>query len=150
MIDLCKIADKCFYYKDTKGSSSLKRVLPALIKKSEYLRKFYSKPIYGIATGIPSLNFKSNEGFIWVKENNNDPYDLLKDLGREMIPGDIYENEDDKSIIAEGGAAAIAYSRLQFEDLNKESRKRIKNSLLRYCELDTLAMVMALQAWMDI
>ena len=65
-----------------------------------------------------------------------------------MLPSGIEDSsEDDASIIAEGGAAAIAYSRLQFEDLSDESRERIKNSLLRYCELDTLAMVMVLQAW---
>ena len=49
--------------------------------------------------------------------------------------------------LTEGGAAAMAYSRLQFEDLDNENRQRIKNSLLRYCELDTLAMIMVLQAW---
>ena len=65
-----------------------------------------------------------------------------------MLPVDIDDiEENDASIIAEGGAAAMAYSRLQFEDLNNDSRQRIKNSLLRYCELDTLAMVLVLQAW---
>jgi hypothetical protein len=41
----------------------------------------------------------------------------------------------------------MAYARLQFEDLGDEARLRIKDSLLRYCELDTLAMVMVVQAW---
>ena len=41
----------------------------------------------------------------------------------------------------------MAYARLQFEDLNKEARLRITDSLLRYCELDTLAMAMVVQAW---
>ena len=150
MIDLCKISDKCFYYKDTKGSSSLKKVLPALFKTSKYLRDFYSKPIYGSPNGIKSINFKSDKGFIWINEDINDPYYLLKDVAREMLPEEINDSEDDESIIAEGGAAAIAYSRLQFEDLNIESRERIKNGLLRYCELDTLAMVMAIQAWINI
>ena len=150
MIDLCRISDKCFYYKDTKGSSSLKKVLPALFKTSKYLRDFYSKPIYGSPDGMKSINFKSDKGFIWINKEINDPYYLLKDVGREMLPEEIDDSEDDESIIAEGGAAAIAYSRLQFEDLNVESRERIKNGLLRYCELDTLAMVMALQAWKEL
>jgi hypothetical protein len=51
--------------------------------------------------------------------------------------------------IAEGGAAAMAFGRLQFEDLTDQDRKRIKNALLRYCELDTLAMVMIVEAWKD-
>lgn len=40
-----------------------------------------------------------------------------------------------------------AYARLQFEDLDKQTRERICSALLRYCELDTLAMVMVVEAW---
>ena len=40
-----------------------------------------------------------------------------------------------------------AYARLQFEDLSDTRRASIESALLRYCELDTLAMVMAIQAW---
>ena len=50
-------------------------------------------------------------------------------------------------MIAEGGAAATAYARLQFEDMQVETREKINQALLRYCELDTLAMVMIVQAW---
>ena len=42
----------------------------------------------------------------------------------------------------------MAYARLQFENLNHEERLN-ERTLLRYCELDTLAMVMILKAWMD-
>jgi hypothetical protein len=55
----------------------------------------------------------------------------------------------DELVIAEGGAAATAYARLQFEDLNPESRQKIREALLRYCELDTLAMVMIVEAWKE-
>jgi hypothetical protein len=44
--------------------------------------------------------------------------------------------------ICEGGAAATAYARLQFESLAPDARKNLEQALLRYCELDTLAMVM--------
>lgn len=40
-----------------------------------------------------------------------------------------------------------AYARLQFEDLPTTQRAAKKSALLRYCELDTLAMVVAVQAW---
>ena len=43
-----------------------------------------------------------------------------------------------------------AYARLQFEDLSPNRRKEIEAGLLRYCELDTLAMVMIFEAWTDI
>ena len=43
----------------------------------------------------------------------------------------------------------MAYARLQFEDLPTDERQMIEESLLRYCELDTLAMVMIMKAWID-
>ena len=49
--------------------------------------------------------------------------------------------------LREGGAAMAAYARLQFEDLSAVQRRAIEAALRRYCELDTLAMVMAVQAW---
>jgi hypothetical protein len=42
-----------------------------------------------------------------------------------------------------------AYSRLQFEKLKTTLRKEIESALLRYCELDTLAMVMIYEGWVD-
>ena len=123
--------------------------MPAVFKISKELRDIYSKPVYGSPNGIPSINFNSNDGFTWIRDNgNHDPYYQLKELAKDMLPVDIDDiEENDASIIAEGGAAAMAYSRLQFEDLDISERERIKKSLLRYCELDTLAMVMTLQAW---
>ena len=55
----------------------------------------------------------------------------------------------DQSVIADGGAATTAYARMQFENLDDTTRSRIKSSMLRYCELDTLAMVMIMQGWID-
>ena len=150
MVDLCDISGKCFYHEHTKGRSSLKVVLPALFKASPFLRDTYSKAIYGNPKGIPSFNFKSDNGFIWFDPNSNnfDPYVILKSLAYELLPDNIDEfAEENSSIIAEGGAAAMAYARLQYEDINPEERSKIKESLLRYCELDTLAMVMVIQAW---
>jgi len=77
-----------------------------------------------------------------------DPYRLLPpvfaDLPREVI--DVLE-ADEALEIAQGGAATTAYARLQFEDIAPEERRSIKAALLRYCELDTLAMVMVYEAW---
>ena len=57
--------------------------------------------------------------------------------------------DPDELAITEGGAAATAYARLQFEDVDAVTRKTIRDALLRYCELDTLAMVMIVQAWLE-
>ena len=53
-------------------------------------------------------------------------------------------------MVAEGGAAATAYARLQFEDTNDNTRKKITTALLRYRKLDTLAMAMITRAWLQI
>jgi len=35
---------------------------------------------------------------------------------------------------------------LQFSEMSKEERKELSSALLRYCELDTIAMVMIYEA----
>ena len=148
MFDLCAFAEKAFFHPETKGSNSIKKVLPAMLKVSQTLIDTYSQHVYGKPDCIPSLNFSSHEGFAWLTHNANgaliDPYEKLKAHAKAMLPDDV---NTDASVIAEGGAAATAYARLQFESLDLETRERIKSALLRYCELDTLAMVMIVQGW---
>ncbi len=148
MVDLCTFAEKAFYHPETKGGNSIKQVLPAILKVSKKLSDIYAQPVYGKPDGIASLNFASDQGFVWLTKNNNgevmDPYARLKAYANSLLPDDV---ETDTSVIADGGAAATAYARLQFESLDAETRARIKPSLLRYCELDTLAMLMIVQAW---
>lgn len=150
MFDLCTFAEKSFFHPDTKGSNSIKKVLPAILKVSQKLIHTYSQPIYGKSGGIPSLNFASAEGFTWLSKETDgsvpDPYAKLKAHASALLPDDL---DTDSSVIADGGAAATAYARLQFESLDGETRSRIKASLLRYCELDTLAMVMIIQGWQN-
>ncbi len=152
MVDLALIAERGYFHPETKGRVSIKKVLPAVLKTSDYLRKKYQPPVYGIT--IPSLNYK---GFSWWEERNGiliDPYQRLKELTVQML-GEGGENQAELDAlevdinVAEGGAAAMAFARLQFEDLSPETRAAIKSALLRYCELDTLAMVMIVEAWRE-
>jgi Domain of unknown function(DUF2779) len=149
MYDLCKLSQDAFYHVDTKGSSSIKKVLPALLKSSDWLRRRYSSPIYGAEGGIKSHNYNN---FVWWSPNDNalpkDPYEFLKSDETDMLGQVVSEVGDDDLVIAEGGAAATAYARLQFEDVTKEARAKVNRALLKYCELDTLAMVMVLEGWM--
>lgn len=151
MVDLCTVAGKTFFHPDTKGSNSIKAVLPAILKVSNVLRDKYSRPVYGAPGGITSLNFSSPEGFAWIETvadgATGDPYAKLKQFAKDLIPEEARDAEGNASVIAEGGAAATAYARLQFEDMDIQTRERICSALLRYCELDTLAMVMVVQAW---
>ncbi|MDX1914133.1 MAG: DUF2779 domain-containing protein [Methylophilus sp.] len=148
MVDLCTFAEKAFFHPDTKGSNSIKQVLPAILRVSPILREIYSKPIYGAPDGIQSLNFSSDQGYSWIDiladGSATEPYARLKQYAKNLLSED---DVDETSVIAEGGAAATAYAKLQFESLSNEARKKIIAALLRYCELDTLAMVMIVQAW---
>ena len=154
MIDLCTIAEKAFFHPDTKGSNSIKQVLPVMLKVSSCLKDIYSQPIYGAPNGIPSLNFASDKGFTWIEANTDDsvtePYTKLKKYAKDLLPEGEITADEEASVVAEGGAAATAYARLQFEDMNDKTRQKINAALLRYCELDTLAMVMITQAWQAI
>jgi hypothetical protein len=44
--------------------------------------------------------------------------------------------------IADGGAALTAYAKLQYTDMEEAEINELRSALLKYCELDTLAMVM--------
>jgi hypothetical protein len=52
--------------------------------------------------------------------------------------------------IADGGAALTAYAKLQYQDMGDKERAEITEGLLRYCELDTLAMVMIYEHFREI
>ena len=154
MIDLCTLAEKAYFHPDTKGSNSIKKVLPAVLKSSQHLKNVYSKPVYGAPNGIKSLNFSLINGFTWIEPNADgsitEPYAKLKQYAKDLLPDGEMTVEDEASVIAEGGAAATAYARLQFESMSETTRLKINAALLRYCELDTLAMVMVTQAWQNI
>lgn len=147
-MDLCALAEHFFFHPSTKGSNSLKKVLPALMRSSAFLRGTYSVPFYG-GPGV-SKNFE--QVVAWWKEQDCqvlDPYKLLPPVFDDLSAAEVDALEEGLSEeLREGGAAMAAYARLQFEDMPEAQRSAIKAALLRYCELDTLAMVMAVQAWM--
>ncbi len=144
MVDLREMVLRFYYDPYTKGSNSIKQVLPAILNSSAYLKEKYSKPIYG--ADIRSLNFP--RGKTWVEFDGallRDPYSgLPKMFGSEMI-----ERLSDEDELKDGGAAMMAYARLQFEDMSDGERSDIRDALLRYCELDTLAMVMIYEGWRE-
>jgi hypothetical protein len=40
-----------------------------------------------------------------------------------------------------------AYAKMQFEEMSDYERNVLTDSLLKYCELDTMAMVMIYESW---
>jgi len=149
MIDLWDILKKFYYNPHTGGSNSIKFVLPAILKSSEFLRSKYSEPIYG-SDELRSINFK-NKTWIQLDDNGNviNPYKQLPEAF-EGIDSSIIETFVNDSKIADGGAAMTAYSKIQFSEMSELERESVINALLKYCELDTLAMVMIYEHWMEI
>ena len=139
MIDLCKVIKDYYYNPYTKGSNSIKQVLPAVFESSPFIRDKYSKPIGKI--NLTSLNFDKDK--VWLKVIDGiveDPYKSLPKVFNEW--NDDFETISELEDINNGGAALTAYGKLQYTDMSDEERLQIKDALLRYCELDTLAMVM--------
>lgn len=151
MIDLLKLVKWYFYHPYMNGSNSLKEVLPAVLNSSGYLQDKYSKPIYGKNSLIKSLNY--DDGWVWIKKDDKgvfiNPYKLLPPLF-EGIEDDEIEGFLMRSDIQEGGAAMTAYAKMQFTQMSSVEREAIARGLLKYCELDTLAMVMLWEYWSSI
>ena len=141
MIDLCQVVKDYYYNPYTKGSNSIKQVLPACLNSNNYLKAKYSQPIGRI--NLTSTNF--DDSYVWIEMDDSlvkNPYKLLKPLFEGWAEEEMEENQGDIENIADGGSALMAYSKLQYTDMTDAERQEIKNALLKYCELDTLAMVM--------
>jgi Domain of unknown function(DUF2779) len=151
LVDLGILVSKTVFYSGTSGSSSIKKVLPAVLRQNDALRARYGTPMYG-TSAMPSLNFTGKQ---WVVSDNGitrDPYDLLdplfSDPELQVAIGTAESGDGDEAseFIRNGGGAIIAYDQLQQPTLPASERTRLTNQLFRYCELDTLAMVMVYQA----
>ena len=151
MVDMLKLVRNYYYHPLMNGSNSIKSVLPAVLNSSDYIKTKYSKPIYGKNSQIKSLNFE--DGWIWIKQDEEgkviSPYNLLPPLFEDLNDEQIEEFlMGDK--LADGGAAMTAYAKMQFAQISDIERKHIINGLLKYCELDTLAMVLIWEYWNSI
>jgi hypothetical protein len=141
MVDLCQVVKDNYYNPFMKGSNSIKSVLPAILGTSAYLHDKYAKTISEI--GLTSLNFPS--AHVWLSIPNGEvesPYDRLPKLFENW---DAFEQEElisEMADVSNGGAAMMAYAKLQYEDMTASEREELVKGLLKYCELDTLAMVM--------
>lgn len=149
MVDLCKIAERVFFHPATGGSCSIKKVLPAVLQSSTYLRERYSQPVYGSVDGIPSLNFRDQVWWREVDGRVGDPYKVLPPVFEDIPAAAAALDDDESSEIRQGGAATTAYARLQFDDVAGAKRDHVEAALKRYCELDTLAMVLVYEAWRE-
>ena len=146
MVDLWEVVKRYFYEpQEMGGSNSIKVVLPAVLNISQFLKDKYSKSIYG--KEIPSQNIPSTNPIAWIVTDTakhvENPYHLLpsvsKLLGIAIIDDEMLEKMGEDMTIANGGAALTAYNKLMF--CNGNMSDALRTALLRYCELDTMAMV---------
>lgn len=151
MVDMWELEKRYYYDPYTKGSNSIKWVLPAVLNSSAHLQEKYSQPIYGAKGGIPSLNYRD---WVWVARDGNgavkDPYHLLPNVTPGVSNEQLAFAEDNNDRLADGAAAMMAYARLQFMRVPDAERRDLEAALLRYCELDTFAMVLIWEYWMDL
>lgn len=128
MVDLCELVKRFYYDPLTNGSNSIKKVLPAILNRSDYLQQKYSQPIYGCSEGIISKNFINQR---WIVSENGfikDPYSLLDPINKDA-PNDEIECLFDDEYLKEGGAATIAYAKLQFTHMSDFEREELRGGV---------------------
>lgn len=129
LFDMEKIVLKQYFHPKMKGRTSIKVVLPAILSNNNS-----SRIIKWLDNFEPNLSLLKIENKSIVN-----PYTLLPHI-------DIYEKSEQ---INEGTGAMRAYGELMF-GLRKEDKEAMtiyKDALLKYCKLDTLAMVIIWEYW---
>ena len=155
MIDMLDLVKRCYYHKSMKGSNSIKAVLPAVLQSSRFLQEKYGRDIYG-TDEIPSCNFRNRK---WIEFDDAglviNPYYSLTSVFEQdetRFLKDTFVNEiqpDEDFTVNVGGAAMKAYSKMQFSETSEAERKALTSALLKYCELDTFAMVLLYEFFKD-
>ena len=149
MIDMCDLVKKYYYDPTTNGSNSIKAILPSILNRSDYLQNKYSHPIYGTPQ-VLSKNFRNHKWVHFEDGNVMDPYKLLPKMFQDVSDEDMDLLLSEAFELKDGGAAMSAYAKLQFEEMPEFEREEIKVALLKYCELDTMAMVMLCEGWRNL
>mgnify|MGYP003550375943 FL=1 len=123
-VDMNELCLKYYFHPEMKGKTSIKKVLPAIWNNSPWLHNDPWFSEYSPLEGT-SLN----------------PYDRLADIALDL--------EADE-VVNDGTGAMMAYHDMMYGPSSKdpEKRKGIRQSLLNYCKLDTMAMVMIWKYWM--
>ena len=158
MVDLMDVIIKGYYSKYAGGSNSLKYILPAILNDAPQMASRYAqKGVYGVDLQISSLNFHDPKGHIWLRADAGfNPYKTLPPIFEGIDVDELDElvagmaSDDGNGTIDQGGLAMAAYNYTQYVDLGQSERDAIRTALLKYCELDTLAMCMLAEGLMEL
>jgi hypothetical protein len=137
IVDLLKKSEAHYCHPDMKGSHSIKKVLDAVwsgapdLWSHPWFKDYYATDASGRAL---------------------DPYKTLVNPEKFEYLGDSVDLEDEDDFepgVTDGVGAMRAYQDMLFglNRDNPEIRDSMRDSLLRYCELDTAAMVMIWEYW---
>ena len=134
VVDLLDISRGHFYDPAMMGSHSIKKILPVVWKNSAIQRLF---PKYAVdEKGQP------------VKS----PYDALPALTLQDSAHSSLDLSrlDDLDVVKNGTGAMRAYEHIRYGLAagDQTARKAMRRQLMRYCELDTAAMVMIWKHWL--
>lgn len=149
MVDLHRLVQEGYYSKVAGGSISLKYILPAVLNDAPVMAGHFSQAgVFG-SPRVSSLNHRLEDGHVWLQPaRGNDPYKTLPPIFQgeraalNPILARLAGDDGEETAINQGGLAMTAWDFTQFAGISAEERAAIRDALLRYCELDTLAMVM--------
>ena len=134
LVDMNALTLKHYFHPYMKGRTSIKKTLPAVWNHNPYLHQVeWFKPYV----------LHGDTGLI------QDPYRTLKMkfatdfMGFSPTDADIEEAEE---VVSDGGAAMKAYHDIVFGDA--ATKMKLKQQLLEYCKLDTMAMVIIYHHWL--
>jgi hypothetical protein len=132
VVDLLKISQAHYAHPLMRGSHSIKRVLDAVWSDAPNL---WDDPWFA------EYYKKSNDGAVL------DPYATLaaSPIGIDLAESD----ESDESAVTDGVGAMRAYQDMLYGEHKNDlaMRDKMRDSLLRYCGLDTAAMVIIWKHW---
>lgn len=133
-LDLLEISRGHFYDPAMKGSHSIKQVLPVVWKNPaiqklfpKYAQDQHGQPVKNPYDALPALTLQ-------------DAKDSALDLSKL----------DELDVVKNGTGAMRAYEHIRYgvAASDQAARKAMRRQLMRYCELDTTAMVMVWKYWM--
>jgi hypothetical protein len=133
-LDLVVISRGHFYDPSMKGSHSIKKVLPVVWKNPAIQKLFpkyafdqYGQPVKSPYDSLPALT---------LQDSKDNALDLSK--------------LDELDIVKNGPGAMLAYEHVRYGLAagDQAARRSIRGQLMRYCELDTAAMVMVWKHWL--
>lgn len=132
LADMSRLVKNYYFNRYMENSLSIKDVLQSVLTLSDTLEQRYTKP-------YNSANFSDMIWWQWNDEQQQaeSPYNLL----RRQQRGDG---------VGRGTEAMVLYGKFLAGELRESVKEQAMQSLLGYCELDTLAMVMIYEHWQNL